>query len=352
MLSGFIDARMHVMRSGFLLFAWCLSASSITYAGHGLGDLFGSDACDSAASEGLNVCNDQSCWYAYSEAIFFNRDNRSNVPSVLRITDEGNALPGTTILSSRDLKFDFEPGARLLFGWRRDAVRAIEFSYFGIYDWNAQATTTGANDLAIPSDLGLASLDFFAADRMELQYKSQLNNAEANYVRDFGQRSLLTGFRWLSLHENFNINSTDTDSGTSDYNIRTTNNLFGGQIGLRQRYTFGKWGCNITGKSGIFGNAAEQAQSVTDFPPGFLLRDRAFASGGQVAFVGDLNLTTTYRLTRMLEIRSGYNLLWSEGLALAPNQLDFTDTATSGTGLDTRGGLFAHGVSIGLEGRW
>ena len=49
---------------------------------------------------------------------------------------------------------------------------------------------------------------------------------------------------------------------------------------------------------------------------------------------------------------AGYNLLWIEGVALAPDQLDFTNTPTSGTGLTSSSGLFLHGFSAGLEGRW
>ncbi len=340
------------MKLEFLLFAFCLVAPSFAYSADGLRDRSESKASDPSVYDGLNVFNDKSHWYGFKEALFLERDNQSKVPSVIRITDEGNALPGTTVLSSDDSKFNFKPGARLLLGWRKDSERAVEVSYFGIYDWNAKSTAIGTNNLAIPSDLGLASLDFFAADRMELRYKSQLNNAEANLVRNFGKRSVLVGFRWMSLSEKFNINATDSDSGTSDYNIRTTNNLFGGQIGVRQSISVGRLSFDVTGKSGLFGNAAHQTQSVTDFPSGFFLRDRVSSSGGQAAFVGDLNLSASYRLTRMLGIRSGYNLLWGEGVALAPNQLDFTDTATSGTGLNTRDGFFAHGASVGLEGRW
>jgi PAS domain S-box-containing protein len=41
-----------------------------------------------------------------------------------------------------------------------------------------------------------------------------------------------------------------------------------------------------------------------------------------------------------------------EGVALAPNQLDFTNTPDSGTDVHTNGGVFFHGVNLGLEARW
>ena len=48
----------------------------------------------------------------------------------------------------------------------------------------------------------------------------------------------------------------------------------------------------------------------------------------------------------------GYNVMWVEGVALAPNQLDFTDTPTSGTELRSTGGVFFHGANAGVVFQW
>ena len=103
---------------------------------------------------------------------------------------------------------------------------------------------------------------------------------------------------------------------------------------------------------GIFGNAAEQhSDPIVDFPA-FVVRPRRSESGGDIAFVGDLNLTGIYHLDDVWGIRLGYNLIWIEGVALAPDQLDFTNTTTSGSGISTDGGVLLHGVSAGVEARW
>jgi len=39
-------------------------------------------------------------------------------------------------------------------------------------------------------------------------------------------------------------------------------------------------------------------------------------------------------------------------VALASDQLDFTDTAASGTQISNSGWIFAHGALAGLEMRW
>ena len=50
---------------------------------------------------------------------------------------------------------------------------------------------------------------------------------------------------------------------------------------------------------------------------------------------------------------AGYSAIWIEGLALAPDQLDFNfATSPSGNQLHNGGGMLLHGVNVGLEARW
>lgn len=305
-----------------------------------------------AADDGLEdcLCGSSNSVYGSVEGLLLGRDSRGQQPIVIAIQDEGNALPGTTLLTASDLRFDWEGGLRAMIGWRRDESSAWELGYFGVFDWNATASLTGNNNLAIPGDLGQASLDFFAADQIDVSYQSQLHGAEINYVSGC-DLAWLVGFRYVSLNEDFDLRGTDFDTGTSDYFVRATNNLFGGQLGTRLVAHRGAWSWEATAKAGLYGNAANQSQFVADFPPGFFLRSRVGDAGGSVAFLGDLNLTGSYHINSTWSLRAGYNLLWIEGVALASQQLDFTDTATSGTTLDF-GGLFAHGLNLGLEARW
>jgi hypothetical protein len=71
-----------------------------------------------------------------------------------------------------------------------------------------------------------------------------------------------------------------------------------------------------------------------------------------VGFVGDLTMSAIYRINRVWGIRAGYSLLWLDGLALAPDQFDFTTNANSGTQLVNSSGIFYHGANLGLEARW
>ena len=118
------------------------------------------------------------------------------------------------------------------------------------------------------------------------------------------------------------------------------------------RRSKGRLGWEATGKAGIFGYDAEQEQSVIDFP-NFALRPTVSSNGSGVAFVGEANLSALYRLSNVWNLRAGYTALWIEGLALAPDQLDFDfASSTGGSRLHDDGGLFLHGVNVGLEARW
>jgi hypothetical protein len=65
-----------------------------------------------------------------------------------------------------------------------------------------------------------------------------------------------------------------------------------------------------------------------------------------------MNITAVRPLGEHWSLRVGYNLAWLSGVALAPNQWDFTDNVTSGTGVRGAGGMFLHGANLGLEARW
>jgi hypothetical protein len=96
----------------------------------------------------------------------------------------------------------------------------------------------------------------------------------------------------------------------------------------------------------------EQSQSpIIDFPD-FVFRGERGSDDTDTAFVGDLNFTVIYQICDFWGARLGYNFIWLEGVALAPDQLDFTNTPDSGRHLDGDGSLFLHGVNLGLETRW
>ncbi|MHB1037747.1 MAG: BBP7 family outer membrane beta-barrel protein [Pirellulales bacterium] len=322
--------------------------------------------------------------YGQVEALFMQRGPRFTRQPI--VVDPNTSV---TFLSTSDLDFNFDPGLRATVGKRLCEGRALEFSYFGLFPGNASADAVKPDlnaFLAFPDNLfGNVFVDI---DRAQVNYSSWMHSFEVNLPRCCGCcdecrdecgdecggecgaecggecgggemrcRSVewLAGFRYLHLGEELDISAQRTVDGLVEdgaYNIRTANNLFGAQLGARLRRSWGRFGWEAAGKAGIFGNDAHQRQSVVDFPS-FPLRPTVSSSGGTVAFVGEINLSALYRLTDVWNLRAGYNVLWIEGLALAPDQLDFNFAASpSGNQLADGGGMFLHGVNVGLEARW
>jgi len=295
--------------------------------------------------------------YATAEALVLDADLRCL--SRVLVLDTGLPRGNDALLTTGGLDFGFKPGVRTTFGFRLTPRRAVEVSYLGGFDWGESATVTGNDDLAIPGDLGPASNDFFNADVMRIDYSAEMNGVEINWVKCrrrllFGtdyETQCLVGFRHLGWHERFNLRSTDFDEGTSDYAIHANNDLFGAQVGARVRHP-GRLGWLVSGKVGVFGNGAEQTESVTDFPPPFYLRSPRTSHARNAALVVDLGFSLRGKINRVWSVQGGYNLLWIEGLALGRDQLDFTLTPVSGTELRNGGGVFLHGASVCLAARW
>ncbi len=175
-----------------------------------------------------------------------------------------------------------------------------------------------------------------------------------NYWRRVGCTNFhfLAGFRYFNLDELLNINSEDGDTGTSDYRISTRNNLYGAQFGGRwELLSGGQLGLDLFGKAGIYGNAAGQSTFMGDLDNTDVVRDFD-TTGSRTAFIGELGFNATWKFTERLAARAGYSLIWVEGVARAPDQLDFTDTPESGSALVFSQGAFLHGANVGLEARW
>ncbi len=292
-----------------------------------------------------SACCPERRFSVQADALLLKRVPRSlNQPVVLDTA-------GATLLTTRDADLPMRAGPRLTLGFASDDCHAWEGVYFGTHNWHGSATAEQANDLRIPGDLALATLDFLFADQMRIDYSAQLHNVEVNRWRHGGTCSWLAGFRYLNLDEDFNIRANDFNTGGSDYRVEAENNLFGGQLGARLAGCRGRFAWDLTGKAGVFGNAGRQHTFVGDFDNTFVIRDVA-GRRNNVALVADITFNAQWQLCDTWSVRAGYNVIWVEGVVLAPDQLDFTDTPLSGTAVDNGGGIFLHGAHVGLAARW
>ncbi|MGD9646844.1 MAG: BBP7 family outer membrane beta-barrel protein [Pirellulales bacterium] len=350
-------------------------------------------------------------WYVEADAVWLQRNASSKrriaesfrvvevsgVPFI--VTDErGNA---------RSLNFLFEPGTRITVGRHlfRDFLErdhSLEGTYLGWYDWGTSQTIQGARSTtALDAFFGLQTGDLFVpfptdtagfgrADTIFQEYSSTFQNIELNYrvrrsleqdrlvanvdgswereITPQGLPSFLMGFRYIEIEERYHLQSNSNAEivllannavvgslqAQGDYRTRTTNRLFGFQIGgdwVEEHARF-NWGGR--GKFGLFGNAARLYSDITATP------DISFApvnptrsfikDRGVFSFIGEFGLMASWHVTPHLSLRAAYDWMWFANIAVAPEQLDFRiggpDT------MNTGGFRFLQGPSIGAQVVW
>jgi hypothetical protein len=322
--------------------------------------------CGNSCGCGRNCCDLCPCVYGYAEALFMQRSHGDPDRDILL-----DSSTNQSALNSRDLNFNYSPGVRAVVGFCYDGWLPLELGYFGLFDSKASATVTSADtgdpflgNLTFPGDLGAASNVFAGAQQVTVDYTSEIHSGEINYHCCCCRNDCccscpqsfewLAGFRYLSLREKLVINGQRNEVGgveNANYDVWSSNDLYGGQLGARWRVCHGGWSWEATAKGGVFANSENEKQQFIDFP-NFPLRPLVSGSGSTTSFVGELNLTGIYQINNVWGIRAGYNLMWIEGVALAPDQLDFSFTSTSGSQIERNGGIFLQGANIGLEARW
>jgi hypothetical protein len=262
-------------------------------------------------------------------------------------------VSGDPVLGTEDLNLGMTAGPRLSLRYTFRSAGTLELSYFGFHHWDDAVTAQGTDRLSLPAPLAPFTEDYTGATAMTTSLSADIHNAEVNVIRPLADSdlSILAGFRYLNLDERFGLRSVDLQDGTSDMSVSTDNNLFGCQLGALLQRQFNQFGLEVLGKAGIFGNDAQQSAFMADVNNTSILRD-SHDRGGRVAFVGEFGVAGTYQFNPALTCRVGYNIFWLQGVARATDQLDFGDTAESGTQLRSDGEAFLHGVSVGLEGRW
>ncbi len=335
------------------------------------------------ATAGLPGCTGPGCTgsgsgldetYWLFDVVFLQRDNQSTDQILAAVN--GNAL-----ITTGEPQFTVQPGIRLFRGSIDDCGRGWEVGYLGVWNMFANLSEGGAANITGGDPLSFGVDGFNDRSLARATYLSSLNTAEANLLlrschRGFSRVSAypwercgnyrrgtfdwLAGFRWAGLDEAAGLEFSGGGfpgrpfPGPSFYNVRSTTNFFGAQIGGRGRMEWDRWAIDGWAKAALAGTAMSQSADpiVSAFNPADQLRPARSATEGGVGFIGDINLNLSYRINDAWRLRTGYNFLWLTGVALAPNQFDFGATDTAGTGLAGGAGVFLHGANLGLETAW
>ena len=298
-------------------------------------------------------------WYCETDAIFLRRDRIDTVP----LQTLGNQ--GDIVLSTDDINSPFRAGSRLLLGHTfGDSRWQIDGSYFWIGNWDDSfAIRNSANDLFSPfTNFGHPIVTAFDHNGfVSIREKSQLQNGEVNLrytvpmPHECLTAKLILGFRYTSVNEQFDYVSAKSPTPNVNISTRTTNDLFGPQIG-GEFYFFAyrnAW-IDLGIKGALCDNhASQETTGIIPNPTEGTLFENSRGRDA-TAFVGDLDLALVWQLTPHWTTRIGYQALWINNIAMASR--NFNQPALilqdAPPQIDTTGHAVYHGPHIGLECMW
>jgi hypothetical protein len=307
-----------------------------------------------------------------------------------------------SVFNTRAVNYDVAPGYSVMLGryLGRDSQGRddfLEFSYWGMNTWNdsnffmgSRVTDTSTlghsitfGNLFSPFPTNMAG--FNRADSHTITINSELHNWELNlrlsprgrtdqFVMQPNGRwrkectpgaymSYLVGLRYMTIGDGFRWRANgyiqDAVLGNhftfGNYETQTENNLLGLQIGTDMIFRRCKWSWGVHAKLGPYVNFARSMQEIQTQGTGdpfalFELNDRFNTRKQKVALIGEVGFEANYKFTPGLMGRVSYDFMWVSGIALAPEQLQFT--ATPQNYINTDGGMFSQGLTMGLEWMW
>jgi len=300
----------------------------------------GATAAQQPCGCGQEQCCFQQCcrcprWTAQADMIVMERRGAPDV-ELMRLTRTREGLA-----NAQGYDFGLKAGPRLSLSRHIDCGKDLELVYFAIDGW--WDSQTRADSSGVRFDGPGFTVDAFNIP-MQFNYTSKLYNAEANLWLARGERlRLMAGFRWLELRESLigrNIGGWDPF-----WSNNTDNHIYGLQIGADARVwdKGGPFYITTVLKAGIYTNHAEQfgVSPVIGLPVN--------AEVNHGAFEGEVGVIGVYQYSCHLALRLGYQLMWLQGVALAPGQLHVSDTVAGVGTVDTNGAVFYHGALAGLE---
>ena len=225
------------------------------------------------------------------------------------------------------------------------------------------------------------------AGTMRVRYTADFNSFEGNYQIKERMRkdrmvlgpdghwarqasptfnnNYLIGIRYFDFNERFIWNGFDIDSnldGVGDnidgeYDVETTNQLIGLQLGWGHTYDTGRWGIISQIKGGAFHNDARGrmafARDDDGSNPNFAtnpqvtpFNDRSAAQ--QISFMVEAKITGRWHLRPNTSLTAGAELLFLTAIATAPDNAGFVPDPRLAATSDQ----YYRGVTFGLEHYW
>ncbi|MBW3598669.1 MAG: hypothetical protein KY475_15525 [Planctomycetes bacterium] len=315
---------------------------------------------------GTGGCCTPRWWDFQAEGLYYTREEVSR-----RVDFTSLGAGGPIVLSTDNLDFDEEPGFRLMGSLLLQPGTNLEGGYFGMFEWATQAAVaSGANDLfSAYSEFGaIAPPNLPEANNSSLQaiaYSTELHNWELNIRRRWvspncrAHTSFLVGARYLVLNEDFSYfiqNGAVTAESTGTL-VQTRNDIYGFQTGgdLLVCIVPGvKVGVNFKATLGGLRTENETLiRLVRPVDPAANQEFRELVGNEDIAVVGEGGLESIFELTEHMTLRMGYQLLFVDGVALAPENFnsDFRFGIRDPL-INDNGDVLYHGFQLGAEYTW
>lgn len=322
---------------------------------------YGPPACDCDGYHSINcpgdfVAHRPEAWYAEATFAPLTIDHMDGYV-VSRI-----GPTGTTVLTTDDLRPEFNAGMRMTFGRRVFGCYRVEGTFMSQYNWDDSVLVTrntGGLSTFLSGFANPISATLDNATSVFISERSSFNTGEVNvrYWIDMPPGpldvSFLVGARHMNLNELFNftgVNAATTNNVTSN----TTNNLWGVQVGIEfaQLITTRFW-MDVDIKGGIFNNNANYTTTFLQnganlFAPQTGTRDRT-------TWMGDISVTGNWQMTPWLTLKAGYQAIFLDGVATAQNQIrsPLVNLLPAPLNVPTDFGRLAiHGPVLGLMAYW
>ena len=299
-------------------------------------------------------------WTASADFIILDRIGSVNqtlvetAPGSVRVKD----LPGplaTEVFNADDFHQGFAGGPKIGVIRHGDDGYDLELSYFQIDGWSDfRRFGPTPNDWLVMVAPGgfVQEQDNKDKQLMVWDYSSRLYNAEFNVRWNPCARiTMLAGFRWALLGEDLQ-GTLPPERSVPFWDTKTRNNFYGFQIGADGKlFEAGRFSIDGLVKAGIFDNNAVETAGVSI--------ERVVygesASTNHAAFLGEAGLQCKYEVTKRFVLEAGYEAMWLEGVALAPGQIQETQSqitrpfSVQAMGVNCNSGVFYHGATVGLE---
>ncbi|MFN0053880.1 MAG: BBP7 family outer membrane beta-barrel protein [Planctomycetales bacterium] len=263
-----------------------------------------------------------------------------------------NAADQFTLFDSGSYELNWATGLDLGIGHRfpsESFVDGWDARFMGAQGATAEESFTTPGPWVIPGD----STIWPQAD-ITGKYDSRVVSAEWNLEHDAdnGCFTCLAGIRWLQLDDHLSTKASFSNADALTLATDTTNNLYGGQVGLR--IAISKVGTPLEIvtrlKAGLYANSSSVSSIITQYsqPGGWV--------GGQdatrLAFVGDLEFNVNYHLSDRWSTYLAWQMLWIEGVAVAGNQPQPGRLLAGDPAFDQSNGAWFSGIIAGVQFRW